>query len=132
MKLQSLYDQPNMWWLPYKLLAERESWQNISHQAMPSWEDHCDFVRSRPYAFWYWFSDAAAPAGCVYLTTRMELGIGVLKVARNQGLAKEAIREIMDRHPGKFLANIAPDNLPSKALFESMGFALIQETYAKS
>jgi RimJ/RimL family protein N-acetyltransferase len=129
MKLQSLYDQPNMWWLPYKLLAERESWQNISHETMPSWEDHCDFVRSRPYAVWDWFADSSGPAGCIYLTTRREIGIGVLKVARSKGLAKEAIREIMARHPGQCLANIAPDNLPSKALFESLGFVRIQETY---
>jgi RimJ/RimL family protein N-acetyltransferase len=129
MKLQSLYTAPDLWWLPYRLLQEREPWQNISHETVPTWDDHCSFIKSRPYVAWDWFNDGCSPAGCIYLTSRKEIGIGVLKAHRGQGLAKAAIRELMARYPGKYLANIAPGNLASKALFESMGFVHIQETY---
>ena len=121
---------PGMYALPYRLLLEREPEQNISHKEMPTWEAHCSFVRSRPYLAWYWFESAdGQPAGCVYLSKQREIGVGVLKAHRGQGLAKEAITELMRLHPGRFLANINPHNSQSARLFHSMGFKLLQVTY---
>lgn len=123
MKLFDIYADPSCWTLPFKLLSEREPGQNISHKAMPSWEEHRDFVLSRPYPRWYSFDCAlGSPAGCVYLTGRREIGIGVLKRHHGQGLATEAISELMRLHPGRFLANINPANAASIALFRKLGF----------
>ena len=109
--------------IPFRLLQEREPSQNISHKAMPTWEEHCAFVRSEPYAAWYWFTNPAErPAGCIYLTHQREIGIGVLKAHRGKGLARDAIAELMRLHPGRFLANINPANEASIALFRSLGF----------
>jgi len=129
--LHDLYTDPQMWGLPYQLLKEREPHQNISHRAMPTWEQHCAFIRSKPYDAWYWFnSPAQFEAGCIYVTKRREIGIAVLKKHRGQGLAREAVLEVMRRHPGRLLANINPDNEPSKRLFASIGFSHLQVTYA--
>lgn len=123
MKLFDLYADPSAWVLPYALLSEREPEQNISHRAMPTWDEHRDFVLSRPYPRWYSFdSQDGHPAGCAYLTARREVGIGVLKRFRGQGLASAAIDELMRLHPGRFLANIAPANAASIALFRKLGF----------
>lgn len=129
MKLYDMYDRTEMWdgggalALAYLLLSEREPHENISHKAMPSWQYHLWFVTMRPYPHWYWFRSASgAPAGCVYLTNQREIGIGVLKEFRGQGLAGAAIAEMQIRHPGRFLANINPANASSIALFRKLGF----------
>lgn len=123
MTLHDLYES-GRWELPFQLLQEREPEQNISHKEMPTWEQHCAYIRSRPHAAWYWFtSPGDIPAGCVYLSKQREIGIGVLKAHRGQGLARQAITELMRLHPGRFLANVNPANEPSLALFRSLGFA---------
>jgi RimJ/RimL family protein N-acetyltransferase len=123
MQLMSLYDEPYEWELPFQLLKEREPHQNISHRRVPTWQEHCTFIRSRPYEAWYWFtSPAGFAAGCVYLSKQREIGIGVLKAHRGQGLASQAIQELMRLHPGRFLANINPANEASIALFRKLGF----------
>ena len=35
----------------YELLARRT--HNISHKEMPTFEQHCDFVKSDPYRVWF-------------------------------------------------------------------------------
>ena len=130
MKLIDLYAMPALWDVPYRLLQERELHQSISHKAMPTWEEHCGFIRSHPYQAWYLIKTPLGEiAGCVYLSRQREIGIGILKKHRGQGLAKQAIAELMKRHPGRFLANIAPGNQESISLFEHFGAKLIQYTF---
>lgn len=122
MQLHDVYDS-GRWELLYQLLEEREPSQSISHKQMPTWEAHCAYIRSRPHTAWYWFSSPAGfPAGCVYLSKQREIGIFVLKAHRGQGLAKEAIQELMRLHPGLFLAHINWRNEASLALFRKLGF----------
>lgn len=123
MILRDLYDDGAKWGIPFSLLTEREPHENISHKGMPTWEQHCAYVYSRPHTAWYWFtSPAGFPAGCVYLSKQREIGVGVLKEHRGQGLATQAIQELMLLHPGRFLANINPANEASLALFRKLGF----------
>lgn len=130
MILHDLYAHPEMWGLPYRLLTEREPSQNISHHTMPTWEEHCAYVGKRPYEAWYWFeSPAGFDAGCAYLTRQREIGVFVLKAHRRQGLGREAVLEVLRRHPGRILANINPANEPSLRLFTSLGFGQLQVTY---
>jgi RimJ/RimL family protein N-acetyltransferase len=89
---------------------------------MPTWDEHCAFLESKPYEAWYGIAWGRVPVGCIYLSKQREIGIGVLKAFRGQGIARAAIRELMARHPGRFLANINPANEPSIRLFRSLGF----------
>ena len=130
MDLIDLYQHPALWHIPYDLLKEREPYQNISHKAMPTLEEHYGFIRSHPYQAWYLIKTPLGKiTGCVYLSRQREIGIGILKKHRGQGLAKQAIAELMKRHPGRFLANIAPGNQESISLFEHFGAKLIQYTF---
>lgn len=130
--LMDLYDaSEELWTLPLMLLQEREPHQNISHKSMPTWDQHCSYIRSRPHAAWYYFHGMDGYlAGCVYLSRQREIGIGVLRGQRGHGLGRRAVQELMRLHPGRLLANINPANEASIKLFKSLGFGLIQHTYA--
>jgi len=120
----------------YELLEEREPWQSISHKEMPTHEDHATFVWSHPYTVWYIITaadnDHGIPqeVGSIYLTYNNEIGISILKAYHGLGYGKEAVELLMDLYKGPFLANINPNNEPSCAFFESLGFKLLQVTYS--
>ena len=123
----------------YDLLAERDPVANISHREMPSFEAHRNFVESHPYQAWYVIHADDEPIGAVYLTkpggpyqAGNEIGISISKVHQGHGYGKQAVYLLMRMHPAKrFLANIAPGNARSLAMFEKLGFELIQHTFAK-
>lgn len=116
----------------YALLAEREPYQSISHRAMPTFAAHCEFVMSVPYTAWYAVEANAELVGAVYLSRQDEIGIGILRHFQHRGYAAEAVKMLMQAHPReRYLANVAPRNHVSSALFVSLGFDLIQYTYAK-
>lgn len=115
----------------YRLLAERPPEANISHREMPTLEQHRQFVTRRPYEAWY-FIEATPPkgiVGTVYLTKASEVGISISPQFQRQGYACEAIWELRRMYPGRLLANVAPTNERSHALFRKLGGRLIQYTY---
>jgi RimJ/RimL family protein N-acetyltransferase len=112
------------------LLSEREPHQNISHKKLPSYLEHEDFIRSCPYEFWYLIHTSRGIVGTVYLTRLREIGVSIFKRDRGNGFGAQAIEMLKQRHPGKFLANIAPSNLDSIAMFKQLGFKKIQSTYS--
>jgi RimJ/RimL family protein N-acetyltransferase len=116
----------------YDLLVERDPVANISHHQMPTFEQHHAFVKSKPYRVWYIIYADDDPVGSVYLTKKNEIGIFIIKSHQGNGYGKQAIRSLMELHPEKqFLANIAPGNSRSIAMFEGLGFDLIQFTFSK-
>ena len=116
----------------YELLKEREPHQNISHREMPSFEEHTRFVDSRPYREWYVIFNGNIVVGAIYLSKQNEIGIFISEIRQGEGYGKQAVRLLMNRHPGeRFLANINPLNARSINVFLDLGFELIQFTYAK-
>jgi len=112
------------------LLKERTEDQSISHKSMPLLEDHVRFIQSKPYRHWYLIVDNCECVGAVYLSKKDEIGIGVYKEYQGKGYAKQAILELVKLHPlDKYFANINPRNTVSIKLFESLGFAHVQNTY---
>lgn len=106
----------------WELLKEREPHQSISHKAMPTRTEHMHFAGSRPYAAWYLIFDGGRPVGACYLSKQREIGISIFRTWRGKGYAKQAITELLRLHPGRALANIAPGNEASIALFRGLGF----------
>lgn len=131
LKLVDVYSEPRAALLLWQLLCEREPQMNISHKVMPTWEQHCDFVRSRPYQAWYLIEEIVDGfVGAVYLTHNSEIGIFMLKSAKGKGYGKVALKELMWKHrSSRYLANIAPSNDGSISFFEKQGFRHIQNTY---
>lgn len=138
----------------YLLLEERPIEASISHQEMPTWEDHVRFVeRTVPhrieegemlhrYSYEDWClidceGQCAGPkrygdvVGCVYLTRANEIGVSVFRDYQRLGIGPHAVRLLMEKHGRRrYLANCNPANEPSRKMFEKLGFKLLQVTYA--
>lgn len=147
-KLINVYDElgapvPNAIEHLWELLAERKPSESISHKAMPSFEGHEAFVRSRPYCEWYMvgapYRGETALVGAIYATYQNEIGIAIRRQFQGVGHASEAIKAFMLTHkplpgvtgkrPDKFIAHVAPGNVASRHLFEGLGARQIQVTY---
>jgi hypothetical protein len=127
----------------YELLQAREQEHdvNISHSTCPTWEQHCDFVISKPYRLWYLIEVDGVRLGYISATDRNEIGIVLLVQARGIGIGTAAVRYLMREHrplpavpsvrSGHWLANINPNNTRSIAMFHNLGFRMIQNTYAR-
>jgi RimJ/RimL family protein N-acetyltransferase len=128
--------------LLYELLLARPEHANISHQAMPTFECHAQFMKSHPYEAWYLIDpseeiiDADSTdydvAGAVYLTRLREIGIFLFPQHQAKYVGRDAVIMLMETQPsGDFFANIAPLNTRSQEFFIRLGFSLIQYTYRK-
>lgn len=112
----------------YDLLKERESYMNISHQRMPTFDEHEAFVKSEPYAGWWIIEDGDIYRGAVYFTKQREIGIFIFREHRGKGYGTDALEFIKEQYGLPVLANIAPGNNESRSFFEKEGFALCQNT----
>ena len=125
----------------WQLLQERPDGANISHNKNTArWEEHVHFVEHHPYRSWMLIQNSFGEfVGAIYLTDKNEIGIFILKAHQRKGYAREAIRMVTSLYPplpaisgsrrGKFVANIAPGNDVSVALFKGLGAKHIQNTY---
>jgi spore coat polysaccharide biosynthesis protein SpsF (cytidylyltransferase family) len=131
MRLVNAYRIPEAVDILYQLLGERDESVNISHQGMPTLEQHVDFVKSRPYPYWYLIEAMGEWVGATYLTDRDEIGIFILKDHQGKGHGKKAVNLLMQTvERPRYLANINPANGRSKTFFEhALGFNLLQQTY---
>lgn len=132
MILEDVYAQPYAPSILHDLLFERtgDVAVNISHRAFPPWTEHVEFVESRPYAHWYLLRVETVCVGAVYLTKADEIGVHIFRKYQGNGYGGEAVQMLVKRHPRpSYRANINPRNERSIALFQRLGFTLLQHTY---
>jgi len=133
MKLVCVYDSENATETLFDLLKERDRTVNISHMSMPSWDQHCAFIASRPYKEWRFIEAEGERVGACYLTNQNEIGIFVFTKHQGKGFGKAAVCRLIEENPeGRLLANVAPLNEKSRTMFEKLGFRHIQNTLALS
>jgi RimJ/RimL family protein N-acetyltransferase len=131
MRLVSVYERPDRAQLLYNLLEERAPEVNISHKAMPSWDEHVQFVESKPYQAWYFIEDGPTVGAC-YLSKQDEIGVFIFKEHQGKNYATWAIETLMMGHgKRRYLANISPQNGTSMKLFRNLGFRHVQNTYER-
>jgi RimJ/RimL family protein N-acetyltransferase len=114
----------------YQILKEREINTNISHKKMPTYNEHIDFVQSKPYSKWYIIYFGRRKVGSVYISKQNEIGIFIKKKFLKNGIGTKVLKIILEKNPKKrFLANINPKNKKSIKFFKKNGFKLLQKTY---
>lgn len=118
---------PKFYKFLYKLIGEKEDYQNISHKVMPTYEEHVKFNESKPYKEDYIIYDGE-PIGRVYITKQNEIGIHILKEHQGGGVGSDVLHLFLSRKEPIY-ANISPNNKGSQRFFERHGFKLIQYTY---
>ena len=129
MQLVSIYSRYGDIWMLYELLMERGPEESISHVEMPKWSEHIDFVQSEPYEAWYAIDIGKHTVGAIYLTKQREIGVSIFREWQGHGYGKQAVKMLMENHPGPYLANVNPKNERSRKLWESLGGEVIQHTY---
>ena len=114
----------------YELLKEREPSTNISHRKIPTYNEHMNFVLSKPYSKWYIIYYGKNKVGSIYLSKQNEVGIFIKKAFFMKGIGTEALKLLMEFNPReRFLANINPKNKKSIEFFKKNRFNILQHTY---
>lgn len=129
-ELISIGREDNSTYILYKLLEERTPEQSISHKEMPSLLEHTHFVKNHPYLCWYLIKTSPNMyVGSIYLTKNRELGIFIFEHHKGFGYAEKAITSLLEKYPGRILANINPKNEVSLKFFKRLGAKHIQSTF---
>lgn len=114
----------------YRLLAARPKRMNISHKCLPSFFDHCRFIRSKPYKEWYLLKKKDSFIGSIYLSLSNEIGIFLFQEFCGKELEEDTLQIfIAKRHRLRLLANVSPRNKGYVRLFQKLGFRHIQNSY---
>ena len=120
----------------YDLLSKRN--HRISHQRMPSYAEHYDFVINHPYRAWFLLKQYQEYIGSFYISDQNTIGINIL-----DGFLSEVIPLIIFKvkssfsplppiksvRSGFFSVNVAPDNVNLIAGLERFGCKLAQVSY---
>ena len=138
MKMIPIAEHPGHAQILWDLLAEREPSASISHRKMPTMGEHLAFVEKMDpdnghlydrYMIWDLIEVDGRIVGSIYLTQDDEIGISIFKAHQRKGYATAAIKKLMvECMVGPFYANVAPTNTASRAMFEKLGFKVIQQT----
>ena len=116
----------------FDLLKNRDPIANISHKKMPSYNQHTQFVKSKPYSKWYIILKEKEKVGSIYLSKNNEIGLSILKSEKTKTIQKLALNELIKKNPRKrFLVNINPKNKNLISFFKKNDFKLIQYTFEK-
>jgi RimJ/RimL family protein N-acetyltransferase len=134
MKLVNVYKIKDGAAVLYELMRERSTehdrFVNISHRKMPTWRSHLAYMRRKTNRVWYVIKIGNEYAGSLRIGKDDEIGIVLFRKFRGQGIGPKAIRMLMKRHKrARFIANINPKNGRSIAVFQKLGFKLLQQTY---
>ncbi len=124
----------------YEILEERPLEHGISHKTMPSFQQHHEFVLSRPFRYWYIIQmDGGMFAGAIECLPTNEFGIHILTEFQGKGFGRQAVELFLSTHEplpaipairnGHWLANCAPANEGAMEFFKKLGFHEIQRTF---
>lgn len=114
----------------YELLKERKPSTNISHRKMPTFNQHLNFVLSKPYSKWYIIFNKNKKIGSIYISKQDEIGLHIKNLKWQKQIAEITIKLLKQKNPrDRYLVNINPKNKKMLNFYENNGFKLIQHTF---
>ena len=111
----------------YELLKVRKF--SISHQKLPSFEEHEEFVKSHPYRQWWLVLENSKLIGSVYLTDDNAIGINLIEEDQRIYFGNKPLPPIPSVRPKFFYVNVAPENLILKETLAKLGAKHTQCSY---
>lgn len=116
----------------YDLLKKRDPRANISHRKIPTYKQHQNFVKSKPYTKWYIIQYGNSKVGSIYLSKCDEIGIFLKKEIQGKHVGTIALNLLIAKNPRRrYLSNVSPKNSKSIKFFKKNNFKLISYTYER-
>lgn len=122
----------------YELLKKRT--HSISHQALPNFSEHLNYVLNHPYRAWYLVALSEKYVGAIYILKSNCIGVSV--VTEEETCIPSAIALILKKfkplpaiksvRAAEFEVNVAPTNKVLVEILNAMGANLAQVTYVLS
>ena len=114
----------------YELLKNKDPNANISHKKMPGYDEHIEFVKSKPYTNWYIIEYDKKNVGAIYLSKQDEIGISINNDYEYDQIAETALKLLMKLNPRKhYLANVSPKDTSSQKFLLKNGFTGLEYVY---
>ena len=114
----------------YDLLKNKDPNANISHKKMPSYDEHVEFVMSKPYTNWYVIEYDKKNVGSIYLSKQDEIGISINNDYEYDQIVKSALKLLMKLNQRKrYLANVGPKDVKSQEFLLKNGFTSLEYVY---
>jgi len=116
----------------YELLKNKDPNSNISHKKMPSYDEHVEFVMSKPYTNWYIIECDKKNVGTIYLSKQDEIGISINNDYEYDQIVKTALKLLMKLNPRKrYLAKVSPNDVRSQEFLLKNGFTGLENIYER-
>ena len=114
----------------YQLLKNKDPNSNISHKKMPTYDEHVEFVMSKPYTIWYVIECDKKNVGAIYLSKHDEIGISINNNYEYKDIAKPALKSLMELNPRKrYLVNVGPKDTKAQEFLLKNGFSGLEYVY---
>ena len=114
----------------YELLKNKDPNANISHKKMPSYDEHVEFVMSKPYTNWYIIEYDKKNVGAIYLSKQDEIGISISNDYEYDQIVKPALKLLMKLNQRKrYLANTSPKDVRSQEFLLKNGFTGLEYVF---
>ena len=114
----------------YDLLKNKDPNTNISHKKMPSYDEHVEFVISKPYTNWYIIEYDKKNVGAIYLSKQDEIGISINNDYEYDQIVKSALELLMKLNQrNRYLANTSSKDVRSQEFLLKNGFTSLEYVY---
>jgi hypothetical protein len=133
---EEIRDDVNHIHVLYNLLKSRI--HKISHNNIPTLEEHINFIRNHPYRIWYLVKSQDEYIGTVYLTDHNTIGINIRDdfiqnclpyLIKKIESEFEPLPGIKSVRAAKFTVNVAPSNKHLIEALERYGCKLSQISF---
>ena len=119
----------------YHLLTNRR--HSISHQSLPSFEEHSRFISENPYRVWYLIHKNFDLLGSTYIQNDNSVGID-LKLPNEEDVIEISsyikknylpLKPVKSLRRGEFFINIPPDDKELIEIFKKLNQKEIQRSF---
>jgi hypothetical protein len=111
----------------YELLDIRHPEENITHNGMPTYAEHVDFMDAKPYKEDYIIEENEVRIGRLYITHDDKIGIHTIDKSEEKAL--QYLLQMRDI--SKFQFEVSPRNKRFMQILERNGYTLLHHTYAR-